>query len=257
MQVRNSPQRRPLFLNQGSSVPVYRPAGNPEEYKRTAILPSTQVVVFTPKAKNWQKVVTQTEVTDQFGLKSIGVTYDDAPIFMVPTELYTEVCASFGKGNYGLDTESDFRTQELRLIQVSNGYATYIFKADALSVDSQIGLPKFLKAKDRVKIGVDIETDARRINNHYNAWLQKQADSIYRKRFEVGGIIDLQNLARTFNTENPGISLKSLVATYLPEFEYKEMRHDSYLSPTKEQLVYAANDAVAPLQIYLRMFGKR
>lgn len=257
MKVRSSPQRRPLFLPRDEFVPDYKPAGNPREYQRRAILPSDQQAIFTPQARNWQNSVKWTETVDRFDLTSVGFTYDGSPIFVVPEDLYTEVCATFTRGNYGLDTESDFKTQELRLIQISNGCATYVFRADALEVDSQIGLPKFLKAKDRIKIGVDIETDARRINKHYNEWMQSQGSSLYRKRFEVGGIIDLQNLARTFNTENPGISLKLLVQKYLPEFKYKELRHDSYLNPSLEQFIYAANDAIAPLHIYSKMMSRR
>lgn len=257
MEVRKSPQRRPLFLKTESPPTFQRPQPTCPNYRRVAILPSSQEVVFTPSAKNWEKVVRYTKTVDAFGIESIGNTYDGYPIFLVSPDKALDVCLSFKPGTYGLDTESDVKTQELRLIQISTGTATYIFTSDSLFVDSQVGIPKFLKAKDRIKIGVDIEADARKINTQYNEWLQNRSEGIYSKRFEVGGTIDLQNMSRALHTVKPPISLKSLIKEYLPEFSYKEMKHDSYLNPTLEQYIYAANDAAAPLQIYYKILPRK
>lgn len=256
MEVRQSPQRRPLFLDKESPVPIYKPAGNPNNYKNIAEIKSKQIVTFTCTAKNWEKNVNWRKVTDSFGLVSIGFAFDQSPIFVVPPEKYQEVCLSFTAGNYGVDTESDYGTQELRLIQVSNGCATYIFRADALYTNSQDGLVKFMRSKDRIKVGVDIETDARRIKKHHEIWRSSQPSNLYNKTMEVGGIIDLQNLSRALQIEKPPISLKSLVKKYLPEFNYEEGHHDSYTNPTTKQYIYAANDAVAPLKIYFKMFSR-
>lgn len=253
MEMRKSPLRRPAFMTTPSPEPENIPNTKPTSGVYVSKT-SGQRLEILASAKGWHEKVVIFNPPDALGLKSNLHTYNGRPIYIVPKEMYNEVASTFVAGNYGVDTESDFHTHELRLIQIYTGTATYIFGADALDVNPLMGLPKFFRGKDRIKIGIDIETDARRIHKHMEKYVANQEGYLYTKPFTINGIVDLQNISRSISKKiKAPISMKDLALEYVPEFTYVDGFHDSYLAPTDKQYVYAANDAVIPYIIHERM----
>ena len=266
--MRKSPQRPPLKRSyDNTSVPIFVPK-LPSPIL-TAQSPSGQIIEIGSNLRNWHGILTicAPQKTIHYEPKEISIpnkieaakasisliqisyrAYDGSPIYIVPKNLYTEVATLFVKGQYGVDTESDYNTGDLRLIQIYNGSATYIFGADALDCSVQIGLPKFFRSKDRIKIGVDIETDVRKITKYMHRNKKLRPEDKFTKPYHVSGIMDVQNIARTMGETR--FSLDYLGKKYVPGFLGNPSNHDSYLNPTPEQYIYAANDAIVSLQIY-------
>lgn len=188
-------------------------------------------------------------------LKPAYVAYDGTPIVLVPLEYVKIVVATFGPGIYGVDTESDCNTRDLRLIQIFNGTTVYIFRADSLSLAVETGILKFMSSKDRVKVGVDLDGDCLAIRKHVRKINPYSKSNGTHKILTISGCLDLQSIAKTMG--EIGISLDKLADKYVVDYvEYKQQL-GSYANPTPEQYIYAANDAILSLKIYFPLIQKR
>jgi len=191
--------------------------------------------------------------------------YDGTPIHIVNADENEQIIKGFMAGMYGVDTESDYRTNELRIIQIYDGKMVYIFFDDALAPSIDCPLTKFMSSKDRIKIGVDIDGDIQKMqrhlfkektrllkNKHYDS---RRIDNLKRYSPSMNGFIDLQSLARTFG--DWGISLDKLANKYVDDFKSNETLLGSYIEPTNEQYIYAANDAIISLKIYIPLISRK
>lgn len=182
-------------------------------------------------------------------LKHSLVCYDGTPIFIVPSDYHNVVAGSFGPGMYGLDTESDYHTGELRIVQVYNGTNVYIFAVSLLEISASNLFLKFLKSNDRVKVGVDIHGDKTKIETYIRKRKSQDKESDdFKYKFAMNGTIDLQCIARSF--KEPCLSLDKLSEKYVSDFQGNPSEYGDYMFPTEKQYVYAGNDAVLSLKIY-------
>lgn len=190
----------------------------------------------------------QTELTLQ-DLQSNIQAYNGSPIYIVPEKYYDLVAQSFTAGMYGLDTESDYYNSELRIIQVYTGSKVYIFPVNVLDRQVDNFFIKFLKSKDRIKVGVDIDGDAYRIKKYVQTRRHSsQEEQSAKYKFTINGTIDLQSIAHSFHER--GLSLEKLAFKYVEDFQGNPSDFGSYLNPSPGQYIYAANDAVLSLLIY-------
>lgn len=184
------------------------------------------------------------------------LAYDSTPIIIVPEDYFNVVAASFTAGIYGLDTESDCQTMELRIIQIYTGREVYIFPAKVLDKLDDNHFIRFLKAKDRLKVGADIDTDCYRLRRHVNMRkVHGSAEQKLKYKFTVNGAIDLQSIARSLGETIMG--LEDLGSKYVEGFEGNPSNLGSYNPPTDEQYVYSANDAIVSLKIYEPLLKRR
>jgi hypothetical protein len=182
-------------------------------------------------------------------LKSNLQAYDGTPIYIVPKIYYDLVAQSFTAGMYGLDTESDYDTGDLRILQIYTGTKVYIFPVDVLDRQLDNYFIKFLKSKDRIKVGVDIDGDAYRIKKYVQTRRHmSHVEQNAKYKFTVNGTIDVQSVARSFNEQ--GFSLEKLAFKYVEDFQGNPSDFGDYLHPTPNQYIYAANDAILSLKIY-------
>jgi hypothetical protein len=182
--------------------------------------------------------------------------YDGTPIIIVPEGYFDVVAQSFTAGMYGFDTESDCQNGELRIIQIYTGKEVYIFPAKALDRLKDNYLVKFLKAKDRLKLGADIDTDCYRLRRHVNMRKsQGHFDQKLKYKFTVNGAIDLQSIARSLGETIMG--LEDLALKYVDGFEGNPSNLGSYCPPTDQQYIYAANDAIVSLKIYQLLIHRK
>ena len=196
-------------------------------------------LVLSPKS--------ETPVPSVDDLKSEMKAYDGTPIVIVPKDYFNIVAASFKAGLFGFDTESNIFNHRLRLIQIYDGRTVYIFDSIALNADyADNALIRFLKSKNRIKVGVDIQTDADRLRHYI-----KSSPSTAKKdkdKFTVNGLIDVQPLAASIGETKLG--LENLGARFVKGFNSNPSDHGTYNPPTTEQYIYAANDAIVSLKIY-------
>jgi len=175
--------------------------------------------------------------------------YDGTPIIIVPTEYVDIVCLTFTHGLYGFDTESDCHTGELRIIQIYNGSIVYIFDITALVFREENMFIKFLNSKDRIKVGADIDGDVHKIRKYVQkSRLNTDLATLIKAKFNINGVIDLQSIARTLGEKL--LSLEKLAAKYVDGFKANPKDLGSYIRPTDNQYIYAANDAVVSYKIY-------
>lgn len=152
------------------------------------------------------------------------------------------ILSEMGKGIYGFDTESDCQTRELRLIQIFDGQTAYIFPATDLHSSE---FQRFLRAEDRIKVGVAIEGDVDKIQSFYH--------EIMRIRPACHGFVDIKNIAVSLGYLKPGLS--ALSEKFIPGFvKYKSML-GRYINPSREQYIYAANDAQCSYMVYKALVG--
>jgi hypothetical protein len=204
-------------------------------------------VGYTDATDNNDKNTDSTDEKSVYDLVFTLTAFDGVPVIIVPKDYYKTVASTFGPGVYGLDTESDYKTMELRIIQVFTGHEVYIFGADVFDHFNDNMFVKFLKAKDRIKVGVDIDTDASRISHHV-VLPKYQHSHRERKKFRMNGCIDLQSIARSLGETH--ISLEKLASKYVESFHSNPSNLGNYINPTPEQYIYAANDAILPCRIY-------
>lgn len=182
-------------------------------------------------------------------LKPIARAYDGTPIIIVPIDYFDIVCRSFESGMYGFDTESDCHSHDLRIIQIYTGKMVYIFDVTVFDRVKENLFIKFLRAKDRVKIGVDIDTDIFRIQEYYRK--RKENNSQWKRakeKFAINGCLDIQSVARSMGESIMG--LDKLGTKYVSGFKGNPTNLGHYNPPTLEQYIYAANDAIVSLKIY-------
>ena len=154
------------------------------------------------------------QVTD---LYSTIRAYDGTPIYIVPLGYTNVVCSHLKAGTYGLDTESDCNTGALRIIQIYNGKVVFIFPVEALDNPVENGLIKFLKSKDRIKIGVDLDGDIFRLKKYVHTRRHASPeDQRVKYKFTVNGAIDVQNVAHTIGETS--FSLDKLSHKYVEDF---------------------------------------
>jgi hypothetical protein len=182
-------------------------------------------------------------------LKPIGSAYDGTPVIVVPKDYQQIVAATFEAGMYGFDTESDCQNSQLRILQVYTGQTVYIFDISVFDLLTENLFVKFLRSKDRIKVGVDLDTDVFRIQNHFrNRKDNTPAWKRHKEKFTINGCIDIQSIAHSVGEKIMG--LEKLGIKYVPGFTANPSNLGHYNPPTVEQYIYAANDAVVSLKIY-------
>jgi hypothetical protein len=184
--------------------------------------------------------------------------YDGTPIHIVAGDEHDKIIKGFLAGTYGVDTESDCRTADLRVIQIYDGKIVYIFFADSLLPSINCPLTKFMASKDRIKIGVDIDGDISKMTRHlsrekgrqikYHREDVKRVSNLRKYNPTMNGFIDVQSIARSIGDR--GFSLDKLAHKYVEDFKGNNTVLGSYIDPTPEQYIYAANDAILSLKIY-------
>lgn len=185
-------------------------------------------------------------------------TFNDVPIFIVEGDDNLIIPKKFTAGLYGLDTESDYRNNKLRLIQIYDGKMVYIFFAENLKPDPECPLTKFMTSKDRIKVGVDIDGDLTKMRNYIDRAsrdLKLHNPNFKGYKLNTNGFIDLQSIARTLGEKC--ISLEKLSDKYVENFQGNPTLLSTYLNPTDEDYIYAANDAVLSYEIYRPLIERR
>jgi len=243
-------------------------------------------------------------------IKSVDLrAYDNSRIIIVKRNAYA-IVKSFGPGIYGMDTESDVITGELRIIQIHVPQKTHLVKSDNETIDEsnkdesvaeatdepltyiffvedlipnkECPLTKFMASKDRIKVGVDIDGDIHHINNYlitaaanaerkpHESWRPNATNNknniknniktyntmkpskLFKPRFN--GFIDLQSIAKSLG--ETVLSLNKLANKYVEDFIGNDSYLGSYINPTQEQYVYAANDALLSYKIYHNLINR-
>lgn len=207
----------------------------------------TQVLVSPVDDSNIQAYLPEVEKSP-YDLTFHLTAYDGCPIIIVPPHYFDVIAGSFKAGLYGLDTESDCTTGELRIIQIYTQTEVYIFSAAVLDELQDNLFIKFLRSKDRIKVGVDIDNDVFVMRRHINKRRVRGKDNHLKNKFAVNGIIDVQSIARSVG--EPLLSLDKLAAKYVEGFSGNPQCLGTFNPPTNEQYIYAANDAVLSLKIY-------
>jgi hypothetical protein len=185
-------------------------------------------------------------------------TFNGIPIYVVRGEENNSIPKTFMAGVYGLDTESDYRNNQLRLIQIYDGKIVYIFSAEYLLPNANCALTKFMTSKDRIKVGVDIDGDLNKLRNFIDKrWREcRKGNPEYNPyKLNANGFVDLQSIARSLGER--AISLEKLADKYVENFQGNPTLLSTYLDPTDEDYIYAANDAVLSLEIYKPLLERR
>lgn len=180
------------------------------------------------------------------GLKA----YDGTPIIIVTGNESILIPQMFSPGTYGFDTESNCKTGDLKTIQIYDGSTVYIFFAEDLLPEINCTLTKFLASKNKIKVGVDIEGDQRKLVQHFDKvkkQIRYETGNYCSFRLSMNGFLDLQNVARI--NEEPLLSLNKLSYKYVDDFTGNPSQLGTFLNPTNEQYIYAANDAILSLKI--------
>lgn len=185
-------------------------------------------------------------------LKPSFNAYDGTPIVIVPVDYSTVVASTFAPGIYGMDIQTDSNNNTVRLIEVFNGSMVYIFKAEALKF-RDVGLRKFLSAKDRTKIGVDLDMDLYNIRTYINSLKDNTVKS--ESVPSINGTIDIQNIAMTLG--EPAISLTKLGDKYVEDYVEQPKIFGDYVNPTPDEYICAANDVIIALKIYFPLIQRK
>jgi hypothetical protein len=275
--------RRPSFFRGGTNSPSptltpppsYRTSPSQSPSPSASPTPSKTTVSKSPLLDTFDDFIPQSSSLSLFDSANSLHTYDDGdetkcvydltfhltaydgtPIIIVPESYFDVVAQSFTAGMYGFDTESDCQNGELRIIQIYTGKEVYIFPAKVLDKLKDNMMVKFLKSKDRLKIGADIDTDCYRLRRHANMKKsQGHFDQKLKYKFTVNGAIDLQSVGRSLGETIMG--LEDLALKYVKGFEGNPSNLGSYCPPTNQQYIYAANDAIVSLKIYQPLLNKQ
>lgn len=275
--------RRPSFFRGGTNSPSptlapppsYRTSPSQSPSPSASPTPSKTTVSKSPLLDTFDDFIPQSSSLSLFDSANSLHTYDDGdetkcvydltfhltaydgtPIIIVPESYFDVVAQSFTAGMYGFDTESDCQNGELRIIQIYTGKEVYIFPAKVLDKLKDNWMVKFLKSKDRLKIGADIDTDCYRLRRHVNMKKsQGHFDQKLKYKFTINGAIDLQSVGRSLGETIMG--LEDLALKYVKGFEGNPSNLGSYCPPTNQQYIYAANDAIVSLKIYQPLLNKQ
>lgn len=142
----------------------------------------------------------------------------------------------------GMDTETkpSFKRgviHKVSLMQFAAGDICYLFRLNKIGFSEK--LINFLSRKEITKIGLSLRDD-------FNG-LAKQ------KKFKPEGFVDIQNIAKEYGILE--LSLQKIYAILFGQKISKSQRLSNWENDTltEKQLRYAATDAWATLQIYLRL----
>jgi len=206
--------------------------------------------LFSFDGKMEDIIVEDDSIREELRFSSKMKAYDGTPIIILTAEQIPKAFQTFRAGSYGFDTESDYRTGDLRILQIYDNHNVYIVFVKHMKLESTCPIARFLASKNRVKVGVDIEGDQRKLVIHYSK-LKKEYFRQNRRRssfsLNMNGFLDLQSLAR-INRE-PRLSLNKLSDKYVEDFISNPSKLGSYINPNKEEYIYAANDAILSLKI--------
>ena len=209
---------------------------------------------LNPNSKDF---VSDLRYAEQFQIRNKFCGYDGTPIVLVTTKNKHEIFNSFSYGNYGFDTESDCKNNTLKLIQIYDGKTVYILSVDIIILSKSCPIIKFLSSKTKIKIGVDIDGDQRALAKYFSYRRRMLAKSNISIKFRIAfnGFVDLQSIAQ-LNGESIK-SLNGLSDKYVEDFIGNPSKLGSYVNPTREQYIYAANDAILSLKICKPLLNKR
>lgn len=183
--------------------------------------------------------------------------YDGTPIVIVKKNEVKSIFSDFVIGKYGFDTESDYKTGDLKILQIYNQETVYIIDVNFISIEHTCPISKFFSSKNRIKIGVDIEGDQRKLVIFYSKLKREYSSRTQRRSsftLNMNGFLDLQSIAR-FNGE-ASLSLNALSDKYVEDFIGNPSKLGSYNNPSDEEYIYAANDAVLSYKICEGLMSK-
>ncbi len=140
----------------------------------------------------------------------------------------TETKPSFKKG----------RVNKIALIQLSNREEAWLFRINKIGFPGE--LKELLEDEKVLKIGAGLNDDMQRI---------RKLDG----RINPGGFLDLQKYVEAFNIESK--SLKKMVAIVLGFKISKSQQMSNWEAEelSEMQQVYAATDAWACLEVYIKL----
>jgi ribonuclease D len=183
-------------------------------------------------------------------IRELPQAYCPVPIYLVPKEINLEAaCAALmGESILGFDTETKPAFQPGQryspaLMQLAGSSAVYLIQLHAIRKLKPL---QDLMEAPGLKVGVGVGEDLRRLIPHFNL----------KARSKCAQFIDLTTLARSkgFSTG----SLRGLTAELLHRRLSKSAQLTNWARPdlTYQQLRYAALDAWASREVFLKLEGK-
>ncbi len=152
----------------------------------------------------------------------------------------------FSQSVVGIDTETrpSFKrgtVHKVSLLQLATNETAYLFRLNKIGFPDR--LIEFLSDEKILKIGLSLRDD-------FNG-LGKQ------KKFKPAGFIDIQNIAKEYGILE--LSLQKIFAILFEQKISKSQRLSNWENEilTEQQQLYAATDAWATLQIYLRLSNEQ
>jgi len=139
----------------------------------------------------------------------------------------TETRPSFTKGE----------VHKVALLQLSSNTDAFIFRLIRTGIPNQ--LVSLLASKHNLKIGAAIHDDIRHLKQVRN--------------FKEAGFVDLQNYVKQFGIENSGLSKLAGIVLNSRVSKAQQLTNWENEVLTEAQLLYAATDAWAALQIYVTL----
>ncbi|MCB9017716.1 MAG: 3'-5' exonuclease [Paludibacteraceae bacterium] len=165
-------------------------------------------------------------------------------IYVIQTELEAERAVAFLKTQsvVGFDTETrpafvKGKSNQVALMQVSTDTQCFLFRLNLIGITKS--LADFIKDPSVIKIGLSLKDDFRSLNK--------------KKSIEPVNFIDLQTYVKTFGIEDN--SLMKIYAIIFGKRISKAQRLTNWEADllTERQLKYAALDAWASREIYVRL----
>ena len=165
-------------------------------------------------------------------------------IYVIQTELEAERAVAFLKTQsvVGFDTETrpafvKGKSNQVALMQVSTDTQCFLFRLNLIGITKS--LADFIKDPSVIKIGLSLKDDFRSLNK--------------KKSIEPVNFIDLQTYVKTFGIEDN--SLMKVYAIIFGKRISKAQRLTNWEADllTERQLKYAALDAWASREIYVRL----
>ncbi len=147
---------------------------------------------------------------------------------------------------WGFDTETkpSFKKgvknqKNVSLLQLSNSQKTYLFRLNKIGLPQELTI--FLNKKEITKVGVSIRDDIKSLQKLNN--------------FEQGGFIDLQNIVNNYGIEEYSLRKMAAIVLQLRISKAQQLSNWEAENLTEKQIKYAATDAWACREIYIKLLN--